>query len=112
MTFSALPSLRELSLSRLHWRDLSPLAGLGGLQHLRLENFDDLTDISTLTGLPELSELLLGHLHSFTELGPLLDIPSLRRLNKSPQMNAEILMGRRDPVLVELANREVAIDRR
>ncbi|SCK63339.1 Transposase DDE domain-containing protein [Streptomyces sp. AmelKG-D3] len=33
-------------------------------------------------------------------------------MHKSPQMNAEILQGRRDPVLVELANRQVAIDRR
>lgn len=112
LTFPALPSLHELDLSRLSWKDLTPLTGLGALQRLRLESLDDLTDISALTGLPELSELLLGSLHSFTELGPLLGIPSLRQLTKSPQMNAEILQGRRDPVLVELAHRDVVFDRR
>lgn len=108
----ALPSLTRLYLSRLPWKDLSPLAGLKSLQSLRMGYLDEVTDISTLAGLPDLSELLFGGHHSLTELGPLLELKSLRRLNKSLQMNGQILQGRRDPVLTELAARGIAIDQR
>ncbi len=73
---------------------------------------DEVTDIGALVSLPDLSELLFGGHHSLTELGPLLEMKSLRRLNKSLQMNGQILQGRRDPVLTELAARGVAIDQR
>lgn len=63
--------------------DLSPLAGLPGLQRVSLFGCEDLTDLAPLAGLQALQRLDLGYCRNVTDLAPLAGLQALQSLKLS-----------------------------
>lgn len=61
--------------------DLSPLAGLRGLQKLHLNNCEGVTNLSPLAGLQALQNLNLQSCRGVTDLEPLAGLQALQSLN-------------------------------
>ncbi len=79
---AGLTGLQQLNLSECEQlTDLSPLAGLTGLQHLDFhDTFNRINDLGPLAGLTGLQDLELGVWYQRTGPGPLAGFTGLRRL--------------------------------
>lgn len=92
-------------------KDLSPLAGLRGLQVLHLVSCECLTDLSPVAELQNLYSLDLSEIMAVTDLSPLATLYEIHNLWQKSQEDADFMAERLIPIILPEVKIEKLRDR-